>query len=146
MLAANGVTFWADHASTQLMEYLKGRLIAGKCKLALKLNGGLARYLCSHEICAPKPRRERRMARLHDGSGRERCIGLAATAAKHYRRACRKAIGLADKPAVLARKPVRPTHGFKIAGASTIIGKRPLKLWKGSWKAAFVHAQDGSTL
>src|SRR5207253_7440748 len=25
MLAANGVTFWADHASTQLMEYLKGR-------------------------------------------------------------------------------------------------------------------------
>lgn len=68
MLAANGVTFWANHAGAELVEYLKGRLIASDGKLTLELNSGLARYLCGQKVRAPKPRRELRMARLHDGA------------------------------------------------------------------------------
>jgi hypothetical protein len=70
MLTADAVAFWANHASAKLVEYLKGRLIAGKCELTLELNGGLTGYLCGHEVCAPKPSRERRMARLHNGARR----------------------------------------------------------------------------
>ena len=61
MLAANSITFWANHASAQLVEYLKGSLIATEGKLPLELDGGLSGYLRGHQIRAPKPRRERRM-------------------------------------------------------------------------------------
>ena len=43
ILTANGVALWADHASAELVEYLKGSLITREPKLALELNGALAR-------------------------------------------------------------------------------------------------------
>jgi hypothetical protein len=139
MLAPDGVTLGANHTGAQLVEYLKGSLIAGKRKLALELDGRLSRYLRGHEVCAPKPRRERRMARLHYRSCRQRCVGLAATAAQHHRRPGCETVRLADKAALCARKPARPTNGLEIASASRIVGKYPLKLRKRSGETANVH-------
>jgi hypothetical protein len=142
MLAANGVALGANHTGAELMEYLKGRLVATESKLPLELDGGLSGDLRGHEIRAPKPRRERRMARLHDGTGRQRRIGLAGAATQHHRRAGSEAIWLADNSTLRARKAIRPPNGFKVASASRIIGKYPLKLRKRSWEAANVHVRD----
>jgi hypothetical protein len=84
MITSNDVTLGANHACAEFVENLKGCLVAAKRELALELNGGLAGRLRGHEIRAPEPCRERRMARLHDGARRKRRIGLAATAAQHY--------------------------------------------------------------
>ena len=142
MLAADCISFGANHASAQLVENLKGRLIATKGKLALKLDGRLSGNLRGHQVRAPKPRRKRRVARLHDRSGRQRGIDLAATATKHDRRARCEAVRLPDKPAFRTRKPVRPTHGFEIASARRVVGEDPLKLRKRSGEAANVHGRD----
>lgn len=93
MLAANGIALWTNHTGTELVEYLKGRLVATESKLPLELNGGLAGYLRGHQIRAPKPCRERRVARLHDGSGRKRRIGFASTTSQHDRRTSCEAVG-----------------------------------------------------
>jgi hypothetical protein len=142
VLAANGVTFWPNHPGAELVEYLKGRLITTKRKLALELNGRLARHLRSHEVCAPKPCRKRRMARLHYSARGERRISFAATTTQHYGRAGCEAVRLADNTALRTRKPIRPTNGFKVASASRIVREHPLKLGKGSWEAANVHVRD----
>ncbi len=127
-LAAYCVSFWADHASAQLVKNLKRRFITTKGKLALELDGRLSRDLRSHQVRAPKPRRKGRVARLHDRSGRQRSVGLAAPATKHDRGARCEAIRLPRTPALWARKPIRPTHRFKIACACCVVGEYPLKL------------------
>jgi hypothetical protein len=104
------------------------------------LNGGLSGDLRGHEIRAPEPRRERRVARLHDSASRERRVGLTATASQHYRRAACEAVWLARSSTLRAYKSVRPTDGFKIASACRVVGKDPLKLRKRSGEAANVHA------
>jgi hypothetical protein len=124
------------------VEDLKGRLITRECKLALELNGGLSGDLRGHEVRAPKPRRERSMARLHDRSGRQRCIGFASTTSQHDRRARSETVRLSYKPALRTRKSIRPTNGFKVASASRVVGKNPLKLRKRSGEAANVHVRD----
>ena len=139
MLTANGVSFWANHAGAELVEYLKGRLVAGERKLALELNGGLPGDLRSHEICAPKPRREGRMARLHYGACRKRGIGFASTTSQYDRRAGCETVRLPYKSALRARKAARPTNGFKVASTSPIVGEDPLELRKRSGEAANVH-------
>jgi hypothetical protein len=139
IVASDGVPLGTNHANAEFVENLKGRLIAAESKLALELDGRLARGLCRHEICAPKPSRKRRMARLHDSASRKRCVGLASTAAQHYGRACLEPIGFFDKPAFRACKSIGPANRLKIAGASRVIGKYPLKFWKGSREAAYVH-------
>ena len=146
MLAADGVALGANHTSAELVEYLEGCLITRERKLTLELNSGLSWDLRGHQVCAPKPRRERRVARLHDGSGSQRRIGLTTTTAQHYRRPSCETVWLSNKPTFWTRKPARPTNGFKVAGASRIIGKDPLKLRKRSWEAANVHARDIATL
>jgi hypothetical protein len=145
MLTADEIAFGTNHTSTEFVEYLEGRLIAGERKLALELHGGLARYLCGHEVCTPKPCRERRMAGLHDRASRKRCVGLAAAAAQYHRRAGLKAIRLLYKSTFRACKPAWPTHGLKEAGTSVIIGKHPLKLWKGSRESSWVHICENSS-
>jgi hypothetical protein len=142
MFAANGIALGANHTSAKLVEYLKGRLVATESKLPLELDGGLSGDLRGHEIRAPKPRRERRMARLHDSSSRKRRVGLAATATQNYRRTCCKTVRLADKSALRARKSIRPTDGFKIASTGRVIGEYPLKLRKRSGEAANVHVRN----
>jgi hypothetical protein len=142
MLAANSVALGADHASAELVEYLKGGLITREPKLALELGGALAGCLRGHEIRAPKPRRERRMARLHDGTGCQRGIGFASTTSQHDRRASCETVRLSYKPALWTRKSLRPANGFKVASASRVVGENPLKLRKRSWEAANVHVRD----
>ena len=144
VLAADGIALGTNHTGAQLVENLEGCLITSERKLALELNGGLSGNLRGHEVRAPKPRREWRVARLHDGAGRQRRIGLATTAAQHHRRASCETVRLATNAALLAHKFARPTNGLKIAGARRIIWEYPLKLWKGSGEAANVHAQDDS--
>jgi hypothetical protein len=146
MLAADGITLRTNHTRAELVEYLEGRLIPGETELTLKLDSGLSGCLCRHEVRTPKPRRERRMARLHDGASRKRCVGLAAATAQHYRRARREAIWFSDKAAFGACKTLWPTHGLKVVGASHIIGEYPLKFRKGSWEAAWVHTLNDSGL
>jgi hypothetical protein len=142
MLAANGIALGANHTGAELVEYLKGSLITRERKLALELNGGLARGLRGHEIRAPKPCRERRVARLHDGSCRQRRVGLASATSQHDRRASCETVGLSYKPALRTRKSVRPPNGFKVASASRVVGEDPLKLGKRSGEAANVHGCD----
>jgi hypothetical protein len=144
MLSANRIALWTNHTGAELVEYLKGRFVATESKLALELNGGLARNLRGHEVCAPEPCRERRVARLHDGASRKRCIGFASTTSQHDRRSGCETVRLSHKTAFRARKSARPTDGFKIASASRVVGEYPLKLRKRSWEAANVHAQDDS--
>ena len=86
VFVANSVTLGPNHAGAEFVEDLKGGLVTTERKLALELNSGLTRYLRGHEIRAPKPRRERRVARLHEGASCQRCIALAAAAAQHHRR------------------------------------------------------------
>ena len=142
MLAANSVALGANHASAELVEYLKGGLITRERKLALELNGGLSGNLRGHQVRAPKPRRKRRMARLHDCSGRQRRISFASTTSQHDRRARSETVRLSYKAAFRARKSIRPTNGFEVASASRIVGEYPLKLRKRSWEAANVHVCD----
>jgi hypothetical protein len=146
MLAANGIALWTNHASAELVEYLKSGLITRERELALELNGGLSGHLRGHEIRAPKPRRERRVARLHDGSGRQRCIGFASTTSQHDRRARCETVRLSYKSALGTRKSVRPTNGFKVASASRVVRENPLKLRKRSWEAANVHVRDNGRI
>jgi hypothetical protein len=141
VIASDGITLGANHACAEFVENLKGRLIAAKRELSLKLNGRLAGRLRGHKIRAPKPSRERRMARLHDSASHKRCVGLTSTAAQHDRRARLEPIGFSNKPAFRAHKSIWPTNRLKVVGASRIIGEYPLKFWKGSGEAAYVHAR-----
>jgi hypothetical protein len=142
MLATDSVALWANHASAKFVENLKGRLVTRERKLALELDGGLAGDLRSHQVRAPKPRRKRRVARLHDGSRRQRRVGFASTAAQHDRRAGWEPVGLSDKSALRTRKSIRPTHGFEVASARRVVWENPLKLRKRSGEAANVHGCD----
>jgi hypothetical protein len=142
MQAANRIALWANHPGAELVEYLKGRLVATESKLPLELDSGLSGDLRGHEVCTPKPHRERRMARLHYGACRKRRIGFAPTTSQHDRRPRSEPVRFSYKPALRTRKSVRPTNGFKVASTSRVIGEHPLKLWKGSREAANVHVGD----
>ena len=141
-----GVALGADHASAELVEYLKGSFVAREPKLALKLNRGLSWCLRGHQVRAPKPSRERCMARLHDSASRQRRVGLASTTSQHDRRASCETVGLSDEPALRTRKSVRPTYGFKVASARCVVRENPLKLRKRSWEAANVHGRDNGRI
>jgi hypothetical protein len=142
VLSADGVAFGANHASAELVEYLKGCLVATETKLALKLDRRLSGGLRGHQVRAPKPSRERRMARLHDRSGCQRRVGFAPTTSQHDRRASCETVGRFYQSALRTRKSVRPTNGFKVASASRVVGENPLKLRKRSGEAANVHGCD----
>jgi hypothetical protein len=84
------------------------------------------------------------MTRLHDRASRKRCVGLAATAAQHYRRACLEPIRLLNKSAFRAGKSIWPANRLKIASTSPIIREYPLEFWKRSREAAYVHVCEYS--
>ncbi len=144
MIAADHISLWANHAGAKFVQYLEGRFVTTESKLPLKLDGRLSGNLCRHQVCAPKPRRKGRMARLHDRSGRQRSVGLTTTATKHDRRARCETVRLPDKSALWTHKPVGPTHGFEIASARRIVGKYPLKLRERSGEAANIHGRNTS--
>src|ERR1700730_2615869 len=134
MWRANGITVWSHHTGAEFVKHRERRLIRSNIKLALKLDGGLTRRLCRHEIGTPKPSRERHMARLHDRPGSERRILFARTAAQYDRGARCKTIRLASVSALRASKAVRPADCLQITGASTIVRKDALKFRKARWE------------
>src|SRR5271166_1107428 len=137
---ADSVPFWANHAGAEFVKDLKGRLIAGNAQLTLKLDSGLSGRFRSHQICAPEPRRKRRVARLHYGSGCQRRIGFAFSASEYDRRTSWETIWFSGCSAFRADKLVRPPHRFKVSGASFIVRKHLLKFGKGSGESALIHA------
>jgi hypothetical protein len=102
------------------------------------LNGRLAGRLRRHEIGAPKPRRERHVARLHDRPGSERRILFTGSATQHDRRARCETVGLASMPARRAREAVWPAYRLQIAGASAVVREDPLEFRKAGWEGC-VH-------
>jgi hypothetical protein len=86
------------------------------------------------------------VARLHDGASRKRRIGFASTTSQHDRRASCETVGLSHKPALRARKSVRPTDGLKVASASRVVGEDPLKLGKRSGETANVHVRNNGSI
>ena len=134
MRRPDGIAVRPNHTGAELMKHRERRLICSNIELALKLDGGLAGRLCRHEISAPKPRRERHMARLHNRPGGQRRILFAGTAAQHNRRACCETIRLAGMPALLASEAVRPPHRLQIMRASAIIREDALEFRKARWE------------
>lgn len=139
MRGADGVTIWAYHPRAKFVKHSERRLIPGDPKLALKLDGGLAWRLRSHEVRPPKPSRERHMARLHDSPGGKRGVSLTSAATQHNRRAGIKPVWFADDATLQARKTTRPADCLQITGTGSIIGEDALKLWKASWEGC-IHA------
>jgi len=131
---ADGISVWPNHTGAELVKHRERRLISSNVKLTLKLNGGLAWRLCCHEVSAPKPRRERHMARLHDRPGSERRIFFTGPAAQYNRRAGCEPVRLAGGPALRTREAVRPAHRLQVPGTSAVIREDALKLWKARWK------------
>jgi hypothetical protein len=134
MRRADSIAVWPYHASAEFVKHRKRRLIGSNIKLALELKSGLARRLRRHEVGAPKPSRERHMARLHDRSGRERRIFLTGPAAQDDRRARYETVRLASERARWAGEAVRPAHRLQITGASAVIGEDALKFRETRWE------------
>src|SRR5271157_971441 len=70
-LPADAVTVRADHPGAELVEDLKGRLVAGEPELPLELHGAHAGGHRGQEVGAPEPRAHRRVAVLHDRASHE---------------------------------------------------------------------------
>jgi hypothetical protein len=138
MRRPNSVAVGPHHTGAKLVKHRERRLISSDVKLALKLEGGLTGRLCCHEVGAPKPSRERHMARLHNRPGSERRIFLTGSATQHNRRAGCKTVRLSSECACRTGETVRPAHHFQIFGASAIIREDALKLRKARWEGC-VH-------
>lgn len=144
MRRPDGVAIGPYHTGAEFVKHRERRFIGSDAKLALELDGRLAGRLCRHEIGAPKPSRERHVARLHDRPGGERRIFLTGTAAQHNRRTGCKPIGLAHEPTLLASKAVRPADCFQVMGASAVVRENALEFGKARWEGC-IHVQDDST-
>src|SRR6266478_7900505 len=77
------VCIGANHASPQLVQDLKGRLVAAQSKLALELYCAHTSRMARHQIGGPEPRRERSMGALHNRCRRQRHVFAAGSAAQH---------------------------------------------------------------
>ena len=70
-LSTDPVLVGPHHARAELVENLKGRLVARKTKLPLKLHGGHAGRLTGDQISGPEPDVQRSVATLHHCSHRQ---------------------------------------------------------------------------
>ena len=111
----------------ELVENLKGRLVARKTKLPLKLHGGHAGRLTGDQISGPEPDVQRSVATLHHCSHRQPGV-LAALAAAQDARAVFKVERLSRRAAVRAGKAVSPAGFLQVGGAGRIIGEKSLEL------------------
>jgi hypothetical protein len=139
MLAADHVALWSHHAGTQLMEDDESRLVAAQSKLTLELQRRLAWRLRRHQIGAPEPHRQRRVAGLHDRPRRKRGILLAPFAAEDDRRTCLEAVRFVLQPAASANEAIGPADGLQMGGTGRIIREYPLKFGESRRKAAYVY-------
>jgi hypothetical protein len=124
----------AHHTGAEFVKHRERRFITGDPKLALKLDGRLARCLCGHEIGSPKPSGERHVARLHYRPSGKRRICLTGATAQYNRRTGWKPVRLADDSALRAREAIRPADCLQIEGARVIIREYALKFRKARWE------------
>jgi len=139
ILPADAVTVGSHHPGAQLVEDLKRGLVPANAELSLELEGGLPRRLRRHEVRAPKPCRQGRVAGLHDSTCRQRYVGLAASTPEDDGRTPREAVWLADGPTFCAPKPVRPSQPFQVGSTGCVVWKDPLEFWKRGREAALIH-------
>ena len=125
-LSTDPVLVGPHHARAELVENLKGRLVARKTKLPLKLHGGHAGRLTGDQISGPEPDVQRSVATLHHCSHRQPGV-LAALAAAQGRQGgfqsgtalppCRSAGRQSRLPSGLSPgRRRRPHHRGKVAG------------------------------
>ena len=107
-LSTDPVLVGPHHARAELVENLKGRLVARKTKVPLKLHGGHAGRLTGDQISGPEPDVQRSVATLHHCSHRQPGV-LAALAAAQDARAVFKVERLSRRAAVRAGKAVIPS-------------------------------------
>ena len=139
-LGSNGVAVGADHAGAQFVQDLKGGLIARQPKLTLELHGRHPRRLRRHQVGTPEPSRQGHATAVHGRPSGQRDIGLAMPAAQNNGLALGETVGRVDGAALRAGEPIRPAKVFKVARASCVIGKRPLKFRDRSREAELVDA------
>ena len=128
-LPTDAVLIRADHADTQLVENLKGCLVAQQPELTLELNGRDARRLAGDQIGRPEPDRERRVRTLHDGAGGEIAIDLTVATPKNGR-TVGEPIRLVGHLAARTNEPVAPACTLKIGRARHLVREQSLKFWK----------------
>ena len=128
-LAANTILVGPHHASTELVENAKGRLIARQAKLSLKLDRRDARRLAGDQISRPKPCAQRGMATFHDRSNHQARVTSAFAAAQDTG-ASGDAEGLTYGMAMRTDKSVAPSSFFQVRCTRRFIGKKLLKFWK----------------
>jgi hypothetical protein len=145
VLTTNAVTLRPYHASAELVEDLKRRLVPGEPQLPLELEGAQAGGLRRHQGRAPEPWRQGRVTRLYDRPGSEGCVLFAATAAQYYCRARLEAVGLALYPTCRTHKAARPPHRFEVLGAGIVVGEHSLKFWKVGRKSAWIHDEESAS-
>jgi hypothetical protein len=83
----------------------------------------LPRRLGRHEVRAPEPDRQRRVAGLHDSARRERHVGLTASTPENDRRPLREAVRLTDRPPFRACESARPAQLLQVACTGGVVGK-----------------------
>ena len=71
---ANAIPIGANHSGAQLVEELKGGLVAREAELPLELDRGYAGSLAGDEIGDPKPDGQRRAAALHHRADSQSCL------------------------------------------------------------------------
>ena len=124
---ANAIPIGANHSGAQLVEELKGGLVAREAELPLELDRGYAGSLAGDEIGGPKPDGQRRAAALHDRADSQSCLASALAACQHARTA-RNAERFAVRVAARADEAALPARLLEICGAGRIVGEEPLKL------------------
>lgn len=146
ILATDDIALWAYHPGSEFVKHLERRLVALDAELALELEGRLSRRLRRHEVRAPKPYRQRRVAGLHGGARSERNVGLTRAAPQNDRRAPREAVRLTYVSTPWASKPVRPSQLLKVFRASRVIREHALEFGKSRRKAARIHGPKLASL
>ena len=125
-LSTDPVLVGPHHARAELVENLKGRLVARKTKLPLKLHGGHAGRLTGDQISGPEPDVQRSVATLHHCSHRQPGV-LGGTCGSAGRQGgfqsgtalppCRSAGRQSRLPSGLSPgRRRRPHHRGKVAG------------------------------
>ena len=111
-----------------LWENLKGRLVARKTKLPLKLHGGHAGRLTGDQISGPEPDVQRSVATLHHCSHRQPGVLAAPCGQRRTPGRFSKWNGSPRRAAVRAGKAVSPAGFLQVGGAGRIIGEKSLEL------------------
>ena len=115
------------HARAELVENLKGRLVARNTKLPLKLHGGHAGRLTGDQISGPESDVQRSVPTLGHCSHRQPGV-LAALAAAQDAKAVFKVERMHTPcSTVRAGKAISPASFLQVGGAGRIIG------WKSRW-------------